>query len=72
MRKVNIRGDDVVFYLCGVISTKPLKQKISITLDVDIVEQIKGLAEKCDRSVSQYINLILKAYLQSKQDSKKK
>ena len=42
---------------------KPLKQKISITLDGEIVEQIKQLAEKCDRSVSQYINLILKAHL---------
>lgn len=42
---------------------KPLKQKVSITLDWDIIEKIKDLAEKDDRSFSQYINLILKKYL---------
>ena len=42
---------------------KPLKQKVSITLDVDIIEKLKPLAEDCDRSLSQYINLILKEYL---------
>ncbi len=49
---------------------KPLKQKVSITLDSDIVEQIKALAEDCDRSFSQYINLLLKEHLQ-KQTPKK-
>ena len=49
---------------------KPLKQKVSITLDSDIIEKIKNLAESCDRSFSQYINLILKEHLQ-KQDYKK-
>ncbi len=42
---------------------KPLKQKVSITLDEDVVEQLKVLAEDCDRSLSQYINLICKAHL---------
>ncbi len=42
---------------------KPLKNKVSITLDVDIIEKIKELAEKDDRSFSQYVNLILKEYL---------
>ncbi len=42
---------------------KPLKSKVSITLDSDIIEKIKQLAEKDDRSFSQYINLILKEYL---------
>jgi len=42
---------------------KPLKQKVSITLDEDVVEQLKVLAEDCDRSLSQYINLIRKAHL---------
>lgn len=42
---------------------RPLKQKISITLDEDIIEKIKVLAENDDRSLSQYINLILKEHL---------
>lgn len=42
---------------------KPLKNKVSITLDSDIIEQLKILAEKDDRSFSQYINMILKEYL---------
>ncbi len=42
---------------------RPLKQKISITVDEDILEKIKKLAEDNDRSLSQYINLVLKAHL---------
>lgn len=42
---------------------KPLKEKISITIDDDILEKIKELAEKDDRSLSQYINLLLKEHL---------
>ena len=42
---------------------KELKTKVSITLDTTIIEKIKGLAEADDRSFSQYINLILKEYL---------
>ena len=42
---------------------KPLKKKISITLDEDIIEKIKGIAENSDRSLSQYINLLLKSSL---------
>lgn len=41
---------------------KPLKKKVSLTLDEDMIEQLKLLAEDCDRSLSQYINLILKEY----------
>lgn len=42
---------------------KPLKEKVSITLDENIVERIKELAEDDDRSFSQYINMILKEYI---------
>lgn len=45
---------------------KPLKKKVSLTLDEDIIEKLKVLAEDCDRSLSQYINLVLKEYLKSK------
>lgn len=42
---------------------RPLKTKVSITLDTTIIEILKDLAEKDDRSFSQYINLVLKEYL---------
>ena len=42
---------------------KELKTKVSITLDTTIIEKIKELAESDDRSFSQYINLVLKEYL---------
>lgn len=44
---------------------KPLKEKISITIDSDILETTKELAEKDDRSLSQYINLVLKEHLKN-------
>ena len=43
---------------------KPLKEKVSVTLDSEIIAQIKSLAEQDDRSFSQYINLVLKEYLE--------
>ena len=46
---------------------KPLKEKVSITLDENIVQRIKELAEDDDRSFSQYINMVLKEYI-SKMD----
>lgn len=42
---------------------KPLKKKISVTLDGDMVEKLKILAEDSDRSLSQYINLVLKEHV---------
>ena len=39
---------------------KPLKSKVSITLDEDVIKKIKELAEEDDRSFSQYINMVLK------------
>lgn len=46
-----------------VIILKPLKEKISITIDNDILEKLRELAENDDRSLSQYINIILKSHL---------
>ena len=46
---------------------KPLKDKVSITLEIDDIKQIKELAENDDRSFSQYVNLILKDYLKRSQ-----
>ncbi len=42
---------------------KPMKNKVSITLDEDVIEKIKQLAENDDRSFSQYINMVLKEHL---------
>lgn len=42
---------------------RPLKKKVSITLDEDIIEKVRVLSEKSDRSFSQYINLVLKEHL---------
>jgi len=45
---------------------KPLKEKISITIDSDLLEILRKRAEKDDRSLSQYINIILKESLKNK------
>lgn len=42
---------------------KPLKEKISITIDSDLLKELKVEAEKDDRSLSQYINVILRKYI---------
>lgn len=43
---------------------KPLKEKISITIDQPILEKIKERAEYQDRSVSSYINLVMKKHFE--------
>ena len=43
---------------------KPLKDKISITIDNDLLEKLRKKAEYDDRSLSSYINLILRKYLE--------
>ncbi len=50
---------------------KPLKEKISITIDNDILAKIKEKAEYDDRSLSQYINLVLKQHLKNIENTKK-
>lgn len=42
---------------------RPLKEKVSITLDGDVVEEVKRLAEEDDRSFSQYINRVLRKHV---------
>lgn len=42
---------------------KPLKQSVSLSLDKNILEKIKKLSKKQDHSLSQYINLVLKDYI---------
>ena len=43
---------------------KPLKTKVSITLDEPVLTKIQSLAEADDRSLSSYINLILREHLE--------
>ena len=45
---------------------RPLKSKISITIDSDVEEAIRILAEKDDRSFSQYISRVLKKHVENK------
>lgn len=46
---------------------KPLKEKISITIDSDILEILRKEAYEDDRSLSQFINIILNRYIKNKQ-----
>ena len=49
---------------------KPLKIKVSLSLDEDLVRRAKKLAEEDDRSLSQFVNLILRNYLNTAKDEK--
>jgi len=44
---------------------KPLKEKISITVDSEVIDQIRAKADYYERSLSQFINIILKDYLRN-------
>lgn len=44
---------------------RPLKQKVSVTLDEDIVKRVKDLADEEQRSFSQYVNLVLTEHLKN-------
>ena len=43
---------------------KPLKEKISITIDSDLLEKLKEIADADCRPLSQYINLVLRKHLE--------
>ncbi len=51
---------------------KPLKEKISITIDGDLLETLKALAEEDDRSLSQYINITLRTHIKKLNKPEKK
>lgn len=42
---------------------RPLKQQISVTVDSDLLETARKLAENDERSLSQFINIALKEYV---------
>jgi len=47
---------------------KPLKIKVSITLDETVIEKIKQLADEDERNFSQYINMVLKDWIKRKEE----
>lgn len=47
---------------------KPLKERVSISLDPDVIEETKKLAEEADRPFSQYINIILKHNIKNQKE----
>lgn len=57
-----------MLFFFGVIimeSYKPLKVKVSLSLDEKIVKKLRILAEEDDRQLSSYINLVLRDYLRN-------
>lgn len=49
---------------------KPLKAPISITVDSDILDKVRGYAEEDDRSLSQYINRVLREHVKRKEEER--
>lgn len=47
---------------------KPLKEKISITVDTDLLQELKIAAEQDERSLSQFINMILRKYMKERRE----
>lgn len=45
---------------------RPLKEKVSITLDTDVAKELRRLAEEDQRSFSQYINRVLRQHIERK------
>ena len=43
---------------------KPLKDKISITIDSDLLEKLREIADEDCRPLSHYINLVLRKHLE--------
>lgn len=50
---------------------KPLKDKISITIDSDLLEKLREIADEDCRPLSQYINLVLRKHVEELGNKKK-
>ena len=48
---------------------RPLKEKVRITLDNNVVSKLRELSEQDERSLSQYINIILKEYIKKLEEN---
>lgn len=47
------------------MTMKPLKERVSLTIDNDVLERMREQSEVYNRSLSQLINLVLRDYLGS-------
>ena len=45
------------------------KERISITVDIAVLEKVKVRAEQDDRSLSQYINRLLRKAVEEEEDA---
>ena len=45
-----------------------MKKNVSLTLDAEVIDGIRVLAEESDRSFSKYVNVVLKRYLKSRNE----
>lgn len=50
---------------------RPLKDKISITIDSDLLEKLREIADEDCRPLSQYINLVLRKHVEELEKQKK-
>lgn len=51
-------------------SMRPLKTRVSLSLDEEVVKKLRVLAEEDDRQLSSYINLVLRNYLRNLEQQK--
>ncbi len=49
---------------------RPLKERISITIDNDLLEKARWWAEEDERSLSQFINIALREFIKKKEEKK--
>ena len=70
LRLINILYEPVVYYI-RVKNMKPLKDKISITIDSDLLEKLREIADEDCRPLSQYINLVLRRHVEELKNKKK-
>lgn len=42
-----------------------MKKKVSLTLETSVIKKLRQLADSDERSLSQYINLALKAHIKN-------
>jgi len=47
---------------------KPLKVRVSLSLDDEVVKKLRVLADEDDRQLSSYINLVLRNYLRKRKE----
>ena len=71
-RNISRTNNTTLYHFKRYISIKGYMMIYCITLDSEIIDEIKILAEEDDRSFSQYINLVLKEYLKERMKNKAK